>query len=160
MCSPLISYWDAPNANIKQSSKTGGATATEPKNGFNTTLLRTLFSNSSTTASSIPTTDHTLKKSISKSGIAGATVGAVVGAAAIGGLAFFLVAYKRRKESQESGPDESEEYSEFNHAELHGKTRPVELGTKFDATEMPTDLPPQELEGDNAVEIDTLHVRN
>ena len=160
MCSPLISYWDAPNANIKQSSKTGGATATEPKNEFNTTSLKTLFSNSSATASSIPTTSHTPKKSISKCGIAGATVGAVVGAAAIGDLVFFLVAYKRRKESQESGPDESEEYSEFNHVELHGKTRLVELGTKLDATEMPTDLPTQEHEGDNAAEIDTSHVRN
>lgn len=95
--------------------------------------------NSSTPSASPSNTDSS---SISKGGIAGATVGAVAGAAAIGGLAFFLVAYKRRRNAKEDSATDEPLQKKPSWAELHGQDRPFELaatGTGAAVAEMPDD---------------------
>ncbi|BCR85811.1 uncharacterized protein ACHE_21269A [Aspergillus chevalieri] len=134
--------------------KTGGATATEPKKGWNSTDLANVFKNkhvvssgdqtSNGTTSSTPSASpsNTDSNSISKGGIAGATIGAVAGAAAIGGLAFFLVAYKGRRNAKEDSATDEPLKKKPSWAELHGQDRPFELaatGTGAAVAEMPDD---------------------
>ncbi|RDH18966.1 kelch repeat protein [Aspergillus niger ATCC 13496] len=99
-------------------SSTGGANVTQPKNGFNDTTLATMFqkavittttnstaganSTSTSASGSSSSTGSSKGTSLSKGGIAGATVGAVVGASAIAGLAFFLIKRRRAQPSQET----------------------------------------------------------
>ena len=138
---------------------------TEPKNGFNNTQLQSLFNNthpitpSSSSSTSTPT-GQSSGNTISKGGIAGATVGAVAGAAAIGGLVFFLVVYRRRKAQRNAEISDSQKHAQANWAELHGESTALELGTKANVQEMPADWQhPLELEGDTVPEIGTSQVR-
>jgi len=73
-----------------------------------------------------------------RGGIAGATVGAVAGAVALRGLAFFVIAYKRRRAAKLNQP---------HLAELQGQERPVELGMS-EVAEMSANNVPQELPAD------------
>lgn len=136
------------------SSKSGGATLTQPQKGWADKSLGSVFGKkraiSTAQASSSPSASPSSSgasssdgksKSISGGGIAGATVGAVAGAAAIIGAAFFAVMYRRRRAAKQgqntnSSPDGGEYY-----AELHDKDRPFELASTSDA---PVEMPAKE----------------
>ncbi|KAH1913816.1 hypothetical protein KXW47_004866 [Aspergillus fumigatus] len=94
---------------------TGDATLTEPKNGFNSTQLASLFTkrsvratstavSPSTSATSTSTATSTRPRaaapSLSGGTIAGVIVGSVAGAAAIGALAFYLLVLRRRRKAK------------------------------------------------------------
>ncbi|PKX97012.1 uncharacterized protein P174DRAFT_417992 [Aspergillus novofumigatus IBT 16806] len=98
-------------------SPTGAATLTEPKNGFNSTQLASLFKkrgvrpptstavSPSTSATSTSTSTQlpaaaAASSSLSSGAIAGVTVGSVAGAAAIGALAFYLLVLQRRRKTR------------------------------------------------------------
>lgn len=140
-------------------STTGGATVTQPEDGFGSTDLANLFKNKKAVVSSSASPSSTFtansdsssnSSSISKGGIAGATVGAVAGAAALGDLAFFVIAYKRRRAAKQNldTADLNGKVRQPHLAELHGHERPVELGMSEVAEMSANNVPPQELPAD------------
>lgn len=139
------------------SSKTGGATVTKPEDGFGSTDIANLFkikktvpSSSASPSSTSTAQSGTSSSSISKGGIAGATVGAVAGAAALSGLAFSIIAYKRLRNAKRNLDitDINGKDRQPHLAELHGEERPVELGMSEVAEMSANNVPPQELPAD------------
>ncbi|PWY86618.1 kelch repeat protein [Aspergillus sclerotioniger CBS 115572] len=129
-------------------SSTGGANVTQPANGFNNTALATMFekavitstaspstaataaANATSTSASASNSSSSTGTALSKGGIAGATIGAVAGASAIAGLAFFLI---KRKRAQPAVSDSAVAYpsspaSQDRLAELSGNQERHELG--------------------------------
>lgn len=80
----------------------------------------------------------------------GATLGAVAGAGALGGLAFFVIAYKRRRNAKQhlDTTDLNVKNRQPQLAELHGQERPVGLGMSEVAEMSANNVPPQELPAD------------
>lgn len=156
------------------SRKKGSATPKEPESGFNSTKLQTLFNNthrlsSTSSTPSASATGQSNGNSITKGGIAGATVGAVTGAAAIGGLVFFLIVYRRRQNAKNNPPvgGDIAKPGQPGYAELHGQARPVKLTEDFrSAVEMPVNNTQNngaafrhKLEGDGVAEMEGSSTR-